>query len=178
MDIRIFLDHSVIEVFIDRITVFSCRVYPTREESQKCDFLVNVGKVEIIELNAWKLKSMNELSSTEVCEPLNLPNMFRKLGSTTHSDKSYNPINQYFDVYPNPAKDYLFLNLKRTNLYPSTLKICDVFGKNVLCKQLNDTDLNYENNIKLDISSLSDGLYLLNISNEKEQRIAKFLIKR
>jgi photosystem II stability/assembly factor-like uncharacterized protein len=74
-----------------------------------------------------------------------------------------NMINQKkekINIYPNPANDMLYINLNHTNK-PYYISIKNIYGQPMLTKSLAD------NNI-LDISFLANGIYLIQIINDKE----------
>ena len=58
-------------------------------------------------------------------------------------------------IYPNPTSNQLNLQLKSPNQSISSIQIFDIQGKEVLNKQSNSAE------IKLDVSSLSSGVYLI-----------------
>jgi len=59
LDLRIFIDHSVIEVFANSEECISTRIYPTLEDSNKVDIKANnQSKVVLKELNIWRLRSI------------------------------------------------------------------------------------------------------------------------
>ncbi len=76
-----------------------------------------------------------------------------------------------FDVYPNPTKTKLFITSTNTsgNL---NIKIFNIEGK-----QLSIKNLDFEKEISLDISSLSNGIYFLNIEDENGNSTVKKFIK-
>jgi len=76
-------------------------------------------------------------------------------------------------LYPNPADKEVCLTLDNTDLGNAHAVIYDIQGKVVKVFEIKDN----ENNIKLDISSLSKGTYTIMISNDKT-RVTKKLIKR
>ncbi len=63
-------------------------------------------------------------------------------------------VNDGFDIYPNPAKDYL--TLKSGNKKLQKISIVDISGRTVFIKK----ELNSN---KLDITSINPGIYFLNI---------------
>ena len=70
-------------------------------------------------------------------------------------------------VFPNPTKDKINITLKGKG--PYKIKIMDVYGK------LIKTHASLENNIKISLESLSNGIYFLstNCSNNELQMIVK-----
>ncbi len=55
---RVFLDRSVLEVFVAERTCITLRLYPTREDSLGLSFKVRKGSLIVRSLSAWKLASI------------------------------------------------------------------------------------------------------------------------
>ncbi|OGU60656.1 MAG: hypothetical protein A2X64_07985 [Ignavibacteria bacterium GWF2_33_9] len=74
--------------------------------------------------------------------------------------------NKYFNIYPNPAKDYIYFNnyesIKKIRIY-------DIFGKLLINFE------NYDGEI-IDIRNFSTGNYLISIENDKGENFVKKLI--
>ena len=78
-------------------------------------------------------------------------------------------INSQFTIYPNPTKDNLILiNVNSILSGRFDVTIIDVSG-NVMMKS------KYQNNMEIDISGFSEGMYLIKISNEKESFTSKLI---
>lgn len=76
-----------------------------------------------------------------------------------------------FQLYPNPAKDKLFLST--TNLTENLkVKIFNIAGK-----ILSNQTLELENQTSIDVSNLSSGMYFLNIKDENGNTAVKKFIK-
>ncbi len=174
--VDVFLDHSVIEVFVDQLTVFSARVYPTLLQSQQVDFIVNKGSADIIELDSWTMASMNMLTSSEICEPENLPSSFRK----NNIETGINTIHQTpcnIQVYPNPANSFLNIEWKSSLENPVNIDVYDMTGFKRISK--NVTLINFPiNYITLDVSMLSNGIYILHIADDREENTQKFIVSK
>jgi len=74
-----------------------------------------------------------------------------------------------FDIFPNPANDYLFLNIKKT-INPCILTITDLLGKVVYSEIVII-------NSKIDISSFNSGFYLVIVESEESSFTKKLIIK-
>ena len=59
LDLHIFIDRSVLEVFVNDKLCLTHRIYPTREDSKGIVLFSKGGKIEVPELNAWKLHPSN-----------------------------------------------------------------------------------------------------------------------
>lgn len=57
--LRIFVDKSIVEVFVNSKQVLAVRVYPGREDSKRISLLSREGDAKLISLNAWQMKSIN-----------------------------------------------------------------------------------------------------------------------
>jgi sucrose-6-phosphate hydrolase SacC (GH32 family) len=55
--LHIFLDRSVIEVFINEHAVFASRIYPTRRDSIGVTAFAEGGEVRLESLDAWNMRS-------------------------------------------------------------------------------------------------------------------------
>jgi sucrose-6-phosphate hydrolase SacC (GH32 family) len=59
LELHIFIDRSVLEVFVNNKLCLTHRIYPTREDSQGVVLFSKGGEVEVPELQAWKLHPSN-----------------------------------------------------------------------------------------------------------------------
>ncbi len=164
--VDVFLDHSTLEVFVDKITVFSCRVYPSTIESNKVDLVVNSGKAEILWLDAWNMKKMDVVNTQDVCEQTNLPTQFRKVEITTGTaDIVDNRLNMR--LYPNPAKQKINIEFDQNQYGKIKIMVCDILGRQVLNKTINYLDNSL---YTLDISMLNAGIYVLKADGKKQYK--------
>lgn len=173
--VNIFIDHSVVEVFIDNIVSFSSRIYPSLAESNKVDLVVASKSVEIVTLDAWQMKNMDSASSTLVCEPdpQSLPDSLRKesvdpiLG--VQDESALNGL----ELYPNPARNLIEIHYsKKSNASQFDLQIFSLTGQRVSNIEINNTGR------QVDISRLNPGVYYAQFSNEWQTRIVKFIVVR
>lgn len=59
INIRVFVDHSIIEVFADDKVCISTRIYPTLKSSSNVNFELNKGKkINIQKISMWKMNSI------------------------------------------------------------------------------------------------------------------------
>lgn len=84
-----------------------------------------------------------------------------KIVDTSLSNESFEK--KLFTLYPNPAKNILFIDKSQSN-YPTKIEIYDVNGKLVLQKETEKTIQN-----KIDISQLVIGLYFVTIKNDSNE---------
>ena len=76
-----------------------------------------------------------------------------------------------FSIYPNPAKDEIFISLQNTNTV-AKVEIFDVTGRVVF------STANYTSNLPVNISTLSNGIYTLKVMKEGKQMAKKIIIER
>jgi hypothetical protein len=79
-----------------------------------------------------------------------------------------NVLNDKFNIYPNPATDFISINNKDNLTYQASLN--DLTGKTVYANQAN-TD------IKINVSNLPAGMYLLKITSDKNTLVKKVVVK-
>lgn len=74
------------------------------------------------------------------------------------------------NVFPNPTKDYIYLDLPKYHTLNSKLYIYNILGERVM-----ETNLIYNN--KIDVTYLSSGIYQLYISTEEDIYRSTFVIE-
>jgi hypothetical protein len=77
-------------------------------------------------------------------------------------------------VYPNPAKDHLFVYIQAVNSNNFTLSITDEAGKLLYIKEYLQPTISYS----VDISRIPTGLYNLNISNAELRHTEKIVVEK
>ncbi len=157
IDVRVFLDHSVIEVFVDNTVVMSARVYPSLG-SELIDIVTeSETPVEVLEFRAWDIDSKEVENEPDFCPTPSLPT---GLFTTSIFEDGYE---NYLQVYPNPSTDLIFLDQLRPN---SEIYIFDLGGHIYQLK----TDGRH-----IDISSLTRGLYIGKLKNGNSVYSFKFI---
>ena len=76
--------------------------------------------------------------------------------------------NEQITMYPNPATD--IISLRFDDISKLKVTIYDVIGREILSKLLEKSNKN------IDISSLGSGTYIVQITNENNEKITKKLI--
>jgi glucuronoarabinoxylan endo-1,4-beta-xylanase len=77
-------------------------------------------------------------------------------------------------IYPNPAQDQIFINLKSSSQGLSSIVVFDMIGQQVL--SMTEAP---RNQIQLNIASLPSGIYLLKVTDTQSKiRQTKFIIER
>lgn len=88
------------------------------------------------------------------------------------SNETFNSENQV-SVYPNPAKNNLYINKGTLDSNNYSVKIVSLSGKTVLEKEINNSQLVEQ----LSISELGSGIYMCVISTESKQIFKKIIIE-
>ncbi len=161
LTVNIFLDHSIVEVFVNQLVVFSARVYPA-QASQNVDMFVAQGQAELVQLDFWEMKSIGDPTiNNDVCIPINLPDTLVDVSEV------YNPLHQ-LKVHPNPAQDWLYLqNLPEAGKL--SYEIINVKG------QIINTGKLGSHSEKIKIKNLPKGTYILNVTQEQNNKSFKFI---
>lgn len=79
-------------------------------------------------------------------------------------------------VYPNPAADQLNVRINAKVPSTATISILDYTGKTVQTLNNNLAVFNGSNNLSFDVSTLSNGMYLLKIENKEGVNIQRFTV--
>lgn len=163
VQIRAFFDHSILEVFVDNLTVMSTRVYPG-EDQVLVDFVVPEGSVEVVRLDYWELGDKEDSYPEEVCEPEYLPNSF-----LTHT-REVMDLNTLLNVFPNPVEDEITIDeLGMGWSPPFYLGFYSSDGQLLLEKRiasLPDT---------VDLSGISKGVYFLKLTGKDGTATGKLI---
>ena len=77
--------------------------------------------------------------------------------------------NNTFSMYPNPANNSIKITID-SGFEPENLKVYNILGKLILSK-----NIDFKNSI--DISTFSEGIYIVEISNKQNEKIIKRLVK-
>ncbi|MDX1414414.1 MAG: glycoside hydrolase family 32 protein [Candidatus Promineifilaceae bacterium] len=56
--LQVFVDHSIIELFVNGRLCLACRVYPVRDDSQGVGFFSRRGRTKISNINIWKMSAI------------------------------------------------------------------------------------------------------------------------
>jgi hypothetical protein len=103
--------------------------------------------------------------------------MARFLTFVDKHNKQYGSFNTHTSelrIYPNPANNLLTIKWSEELAYPVELRISDVSGRIVLNKTLHT---NTGNNT-IDVSSFADGIYTIQLRNNKNNWYEKFCKQR
>jgi len=74
-------------------------------------------------------------------------------------------------IYPNPANQILFIDYQSANQSKIKLKVFDALGQEILSNNLNTIKGNQQ--FKLDVYTLANGVYIINIQDENTGKISQ-----
>ena len=80
-------------------------------------------------------------------------------------------MSQNFNIFPNPVKDELFIRTENGKL-PTQLYITNMLGQRIFSKSINS-----KNDLNLNVSGLSNGMYFLSLKSNQSNQTIKFLKK-
>ena len=171
INVEVFVDHSVVEVFLDNLLVMSARVYPA-ENSQAVDLVVSSGEVEIIEAQQWDMQNMSAATGTEVCELSSLPTEFRKLPEEPRPTgiKRDEEIRKSINIYPNPAKELLNIDVPH-HLGAFEVSVVSVAGSIV------HSATQHISKQAINLFGLSKGMYIVQVKGQTFSEFFKIIIQ-
>ncbi|MBN4065773.1 T9SS type A sorting domain-containing protein [Candidatus Amoebophilus asiaticus] len=110
-------------------------------------------------------------------------NIFPKLGYTIESNLLYNSIDDdiviqanEFNIYPNPAIDYVNISWKDLGISDFTIRLTNILGSEILT--IKSDELTPNTTLKrLDITTFPNGVYFISIDNQHSKVIKKFIKK-
>lgn len=150
MDIRVYLDHSILEIFVDDTEVFSCRVYPSREASNRIDLIANAGTVTIDTLDAWQIDNNNP--------------MFTGIILSTENAKKNEFLND-FSIVPNPNNGHFEVQFDKPITENVTYKVYNAVGK--IIAESNEPFFNLD---------LPKGVYFLELRLGEVTEVKRFVV--
>ncbi|HTA81776.1 MAG TPA: T9SS type A sorting domain-containing protein [Bacteroidia bacterium] len=79
-----------------------------------------------------------------------------------------------FTLYPSPTSGILNISIKDPHFIPSSLMVYDITGRKLLNEKINfNTSLT-----AINVSGLDNGAYILVLTDDHTQQIARFTISR
>lgn len=173
INIRIFLDHSTLEVFVDNALVFSARVYPSKIDSKKTDFILNSGNVQIISLDAWDLKKKTDVMPIESCVIPNLSDSIRELAVV---NSLFSAQKNQITIFPNPVDKTLHLSISEEPTNDISISIIDIYG--CVVKQGGREWLSgSQTSAQIDVSALKNGVYFLRLQDKTSSACSSFIVQ-
>ena len=79
-----------------------------------------------------------------------------------------------FNIYPNPAKNFISVSLVTTNALQYKIVLTDILGKEI--KTINFFQNNKQQNIRMDISELNSGIYFISVFTQTETTTQKLIV--
>lgn len=169
IDIEVFIDHSIVEVFVDNLLVISARVYPS-ETSLGVDLITNQGEVNVVKAQQWTMQNMANVSSAAICEPSFLPTEFRKKPEEPIiNGLKKNDDTKAVNIYPNPAKESIHVELL-DYIGPYEVLITAMDGA-VIRRIENQTAR------EINISGIAKGIYIVQVKGKSFSEYLKILIQ-
>jgi len=172
LNVRIFIDHSTLEVFVQNLTVFSARVYPSRAESDLVDVVAIDGEVSVVSAKKWEMASMLDHEVVDQsCVPSNLPKHFNK--TPKEPEEPEEPLKSGFKsgwkLYPNPSFDVI--NLDTPGIENGQYFIYSLSGQQLLSGAID------QERAAIDVHQIPAGMYLLTASDGTLFYSERILIK-
>ncbi len=172
LNVRIFIDHSTLEVFVQNLTVFSSRVYPSRAESDLVDVVAIDGEVSVVSAKKWEMASMLDHEVVDQsCVPSNLPTHFNK--TPKEPEEPEEPLKSGFKsgwkLYPNPSFDVI--NLDTPGIENGQYFIYSLSGQQLLSGAID------QERAAIDVHQIPAGMYLLTASDGTLFYSERILIK-
>jgi beta-fructofuranosidase len=56
--LRVFVDHSILELFVNERLCLACRVYPTRDDSEGVRLFSRRGNITVKDLHIWQMDAV------------------------------------------------------------------------------------------------------------------------
>jgi beta-fructofuranosidase len=147
LDLHVFYDGSILEVFINEEKALSTRIYPEKMESIGLDFFAQGGTAKVQSVDIWEMK-----------------NMYDKTLFISENDTA-KPTNVIENIYPNPNDGTFFLDLNLRENTKTDLKIFDVNGKNIYIKNL-ENQVFGKQTIALNTEKITPGVYIIQIYSD------------
>jgi hypothetical protein len=83
-------------------------------------------------------------------------------------------VNNHLDVYPNPNNGEFTVSFNTLNIDNYLIKVTNTIGQTVYEEKLDHFSGAYSN--KIDISAFTKGVYMLSVSNSRNQTVKKVLV--
>lgn len=93
---------------------------------------------------------------------------FDNYGNFTTSDSELNLSENIFNIYPNPASEFIQVDFEESDQSHGFIEIIDLHGKSFINEKI-------YGNAKIDVSKLSYGVYFLKLIKGNRVEVAKFI---
>ncbi len=122
----------------------------------------------------WRIDDLTLTGSVNAFNATQCYSLLASTGSTSFRFASPST-NNNITVYPNPAKSFININYNSSKTAQTSLQIIDQLGRVVLNKTTFVN--NGKNNLQLNTSTLTPGMYFIRLNNEINSQIQKFVIE-
>jgi hypothetical protein len=82
--------------------------------------------------------------------------------------------NALISLYPNPAKDFVTIDLRNITEKISRIILCDMQGREIYCENI----VNLAETIKLPLTAVSNGVYFVRIHSDTRSITEKIIVKK
>ena len=160
LDLHIFYDGSVVEVFINEKESYSGRIFPNDESSTGLDLFAEGGTAIFKTLDIWELIDKELVATSEPPKPQNATNYIQK-------------------VFPNPTDSQLIIQVNLPNSGNLTCSIYDLWGRKMMVQELNTMGVGQQE-VTIDVGSLKSdaNIYFLELQlNQQLLGVQRFFKK-
>ena len=100
-------------------------------------------------------------------------------GMRTDAASGLSNVNEFtsFNLYPNPAKDLVSIELSLQKPEAVTVEVYDMLGQRVKFEQFNQTGSG-SSILPISVSDLSSGIYSVRVSSDSAQSLRKFTVAK
>ncbi len=159
LKLRVFLDGSVLEVFMNDEKALSTRIYPEKPESNQIDLFTQGGMATFESVDIWEMKSMND------------PTILATRAPVAHSRKII------ASIQPNPTNGAFQLDFELPKPAEVSILVLDVHGKLFESKMLGQRPAG-QNQCSLDSETLPAGTYIIQLLTDRIPADSTILIKQ
>ncbi len=140
-------------------------------QKQKC--LVQIE--DLIENNL--IDDSTRVMMMKDCNSTNSTGSFSSARISNHKPENINIDEPIINIKPNPSTDYIFVEMKYFSSEKISIYLMDVAGRVLINTELPENQFrsNIEN-LQLDLSNYSKGIYLLKISNGEFSKVNKIIL--
>lgn len=143
-ELHIFIDGSIVEVFVNDQAAFAFRIFPENAESVDVDVFVQSGKANFVSIDAWQMKSGKD-ATVGLLEP------------------KFFPHNAIKKTFPNPVNEFLNVEFDLPAQSKATfLEINNVLGQKLKTQKLQDAFPGIQTH-SIAIGDLPNGVFFMSL---------------
>ena len=147
LDLHVFYDGSVLEVFLNEDVVISTRIFPLGLQSTGVDLFSQGGTATFLATDIWEMKNMND-------------------PSVATAEIGQKDLKEPLLVFPNPVKETLNVQFNLLQNADTELVISDSVGRIVHKKVLGFLTKGQQT-ATITTQNLPNGLYILNLNSSQ-----------